>query len=109
LKIELFLAADEEWIDKMKMDFHEPINILRAYKMAHEESYATEKHPILSIRRVAYPNRKIQMLFRQHIPTLGVYVYEINLVSYMPDKGCDFTIGIVNHELASQRVHSKDR
>ena len=37
------------------------------------------------------------MLFERKLPTNGVYFFEINVISYMPAKGCEFTIGVANY------------
>lgn len=60
------------------------------------------------VKRSAYDNKKIQLLFKQHIPTLGKYFFEVNLISYLPKKKCDFTIGIVNYDFAKDQIHSRD-
>ena len=60
------------------------------------------------MRRSAHDNKKIQLLFKQHIPTIGKYFFEVELISYLPNKKCDFTIGVVNYHFARDQIHSRD-
>ena len=60
------------------------------------------------VRRSAYDNKKIQLLFKQNIPTIGKYFFEVDLISYLPNKKCDFTIGVVNYQFAREQIHVRD-
>lgn len=72
---ELGLTVDEKWLQMMRSDYQDPIEILDVYRQVNVGHNLDNNRLIL--RRVSNDNRKVQLLFKQHVPMLGKHYFEI--------------------------------
>lgn len=71
------------------------VDIDKAYQEISSEHQRGSLLHLARYRREGYDGRKIQMLFKQQVPMLGRYFYEVELFSYLPNHKCEFTVGFV--------------
>ena len=72
-------------MNNLLLNKHDSLDILEIY----EEVIVSSKTDKLTVlRRSKRESRKIQILFKQHIPLLGKYYFEVELISYQPKYKC---------------------
>jgi hypothetical protein len=49
---------------------------------------------------VGHNGRKLNLLFREKIPMMGVHCFEVDLISYKPYHECEFLVGVIEYEKA---------
>ena len=90
---EIFLHIDEIWLYNIRGPKNDQIDLSNIYqeKLSHSK---------VLLRRVGHNGRKLNILFKEQIPRMGVHFFEVDLISFKPCHRNEFRVGVIEYEKA---------